>query len=314
MHSAIVYKTKNTLYTIMYMQILDGKLVASKIKENIKKEVDSLKDDNKRLPLLATILVGENPASLTYVSSKHKNAEKLGFLTKDYKLSAECDENEIIEIIEKLNNDKTVDAILLQLPLPTGFDTSKILAKIKDDKDADGISYTNIAKLALSEKGVVPCTPSGILQLLKYYNIPLSGKTVAVIGRSRIVGRPLGLLLNTKEVNASVISLNSHSEKLKELSKQADVLISAVGIPNFIDSSFIKKGAVVVDVGINRIKDETSLKGYRIQGDVNFDEVAPITSYITPVPGGVGPLTIACLMQNTLFLYNKHEEINESTY
>lgn len=289
------------------MQILDGKLVAEQIKTKIKNSVDFLKEKKCRLPLLATILVGSDKASETYVTSKHKTAEKLGFLTKDYKFDENISENELISTIETLNNDKDVDAILVQLPLPKKIDTTKILSYIRDDKDVDGISYTNIAKLALSEDGVRPCTPSGILQLLQFYNIPLAGKKVAIIGRSRIVGRPLGLLLGSKNVNATVIELNSHSENLKELSREADVLVSAVGKPNFIDKTFVKKGEVVVDVGINRIKDD-SPKGYKIVGDVNFEEVAPLTSFITPVPGGIGPLTIACLMQNTLLLYNKHEE------
>lgn len=288
------------------MQILDGKLVAEQIKNSIKTTVDSLKENASRLPLLATILVGNDKASETYVASKHKTAEKLGFLTKDYKFDENVSEETIISTIQSLNEDDAVDAILLQLPLPKGFNATRILSYIRDDKDVDGISYTNIAKLALSEDGVRPCTPSGILQLLRYYNIPLDGKKAAIIGRSRIVGKPLSLLLGGKDVNATVIELNSHSENLKELAKEADVLVSAVGKPGFIDKNFVKNGAVVVDVGINRIKDD-SPKGYKIVGDVKFEEVAPLTSYITPVPGGIGPLTIACLMQNTLLLYKKHE-------
>lgn len=294
------------------MQILDGKLVASKIKEEIQKEVDKLKKNKKRLPTLATILVGENPASLTYVASKHKTAASLGFLTKDFKLDKDTEEEKLIKLIEDLNKDKEVDAILVQLPLPKHIDTSKVLSKIDKNKDADGISYENIARLALSEEGVVPCTPYGILELLKYYNIQLSGKHIVVIGRSRIVGRPLSLLLNNTENNATVTVCNSKTENLKELTKIADIVIPAMGVPFFLTADYIKKGAVIVDVGISRV-DDNSPKGYSIKGDVDAKSVEKKAGFVSPVPGGVGPLTIASLMKNTLLLYKKHEMNREST-
>ena len=295
------------------MQILDGKLVSSLIKDDIKKTVDNIKENNRRVPTLATILVGNDEASMTYVHSKHKTAKLLGFDTKDYKLSDDESEDKLISLVHSLNDDKSVDAILIQLPLPKKFNTNRVLSHIAMSKDVDGITENNIGHLALDEDAVIPCTPYGILLLLQHYNIPLEGKHVVVLGRSRIVGRPLSLLLNTSKVNATVTCCNSRTENLKEITRTADVLISAIGRLQFIKSDFIKDGAVVVDVGITRHPDPTAEKGYRILGDVDFDDVKEKASYITPVPGGVGPLTIACLMKNTLLLYKKHEEKSENT-
>lgn len=291
------------------MQILDGKLVAQSIKDRVKETLESYAKCKKRTPCLATILVGENGASLSYVASKHKTALSLGFKTKDFKLPESVSEDEITALVNSLNHDSEVDAILVQLPLPDGFNTKRIINEISPDKDADGITYTNIAKVALGEDGIVPCTPKGILEILNFYKIPTEGKHAVIIGRSRIVGRPVSLLLNNTINNATVTCANSHTKDLKKITLDADILIAAVGKSEFIDSSYVKEGAVVIDVGINRIKDENAKKGYVIKGDVNFNDVAPKASFITPVPGGVGPLTIACLMDNTLELYKHRENI-----
>lgn len=291
------------------MQILDGKLVSSLIKTDIKNKVDNLIKNKKRVPTLATILVGEDGASLTYVQSKHKTAKSLGFNTKDFKLPENTPENEIIKIIHTLNNDDETDAILTQLPLPRHINTNKVLSAIDMNKDVDGITENNIGHLALGEDAVIACTPYGILMLLEHYNIPLSGKHVVIIGRSRIVGRPLSLLLNSSAINATVTCCNSKTENLKQICKSADVLISAIGKLHFITAEYVKNDAVVVDVGITRYPDASSPKGYKIGGDVDFDSVRDTASFITPVPGGVGPLTIASLMKNTLLLYKKHEGI-----
>lgn len=291
------------------MQILDGKKVAESIKSKIKETVDTYVKDGRRQPCLATILVGDNGASLTYVASKHKTALSLGFKTKDYKLPPNASENEVISLIHNINADNEIDAVLLQLPLPSHLNTQKLLSTIDPKKDADGITYENIAKVTLGENCIIPCTPMGILEMLDFYNIKTEGKHVVVIGRSRIVGRPMSLLLNNAKYNATVTSANSHTENLKEITKSADILIVAVGKAEFIDSSYIKDGAVIIDVGINRIKDENAKKGYVIKGDVNFDDCSKKASFITPVPGGVGPLTIAGLMKNTLELYKLRENI-----
>lgn len=291
------------------MQILDGKKVAESIKSKIKETVNAYVKDGRRQPCLATILVGEDGASLTYVTSKHKTALSLGFKTKDFKLPPNASENEVISLIHNINTDNEIDAVLLQLPLPCHLNTQKLLSTIDSKKDADGITYENIAKVALGENCIIPCTPMGILEMLDFYSIKTEGKHVVVIGRSRIVGRPMSLLLNNAKYNATVTSANSHTENLKEITKSADILIVAVGKAEFIDSSYIKDGAVIIDVGINRIKDENAKKGYVIKGDVNFDDCSKKASFITPVPGGVGPLTIAGLMKNTLELYKLRENI-----
>lgn len=291
------------------MQILDGKLVAENIKTKIKETLELYAHQNRRTPCLATILIGENGASLSYVASKHKTALSLGFTTKDFKLKDTVSEDEVINLINTLNHDSEVDAILLQLPLPKGYNTEKILNEISPDKDADGITYINMAKVALGENGIVPCTPKGILEILSFYGIQTEGKHAVVIGRSRIVGRPMSLLLNNTRYNATVTCANRHTKDLKKITSDADILIVAVGQSELIDSSYIKEGAVIIDVGINRIKDENAKKGYVIKGDVNFNDVINKASFVTPVPGGVGPLTIACLMENTLELYNQRENI-----
>ncbi len=273
--------------------ILDGKKTAQKIISDISEEVFKL--DVK--PKLAVIIVGDNPASQIYVKNKEKTAKKIGFDSLIIPFSINTSNDELLKEIDKLNNDKSVNAVLVQLPLPNTLYKQKIIEAIAPEKDVDGFTPYNFGQLVLGYKPyAIPCTPKGIIRLLDEYNIEIEGKVAVVLGRSNIVGKPLSALL--RQNNATVINLHSKtSEKnILAFSKQADILVAAIGQPNYVTSEFVKDGAIVIDVGINRVND-------KIKGDVDFDNVSKLTSYITPVPGGVGPMTIAMLMENTLELY-----------
>ena len=278
--------------------ILNGKELASKITENIKQEVSTL----SKKPKLAVVLVGNNPASEIYVRNKSIKAQNIGFESLIITLPQDATEENILEHIYILNEDDNINAILVQLPLPEHINEKRIIEAIEPIKDVDGFTSYNFGRLALGYKPFsVPCTPKGIIRLLDEYTINLEGKNVLVIGRSNIVGKPVSLMLQQR--NATVTMAHSKTKNLKDIARQSDIIISATGKPKFITGDFVKSGAVVVDVGISR-----TLEG--LSGDVDFENVAPLTSYITPVPGGIGPMTIAMLMENTLELYKYQRDLN----
>lgn len=284
----------------MKATIIDGKQIANDIRARVAKQVVERQRLGKVVPGLATVLVGEDPASQVYVRSKHKACEQLGIASFSHVLPASTPQNEIVELVDSLNHDPSVHGILVQLPLPAGFDEEEVLLKVSVNKDVDGFHPINIGKLA--QKGrtpsFVPCTPAGVIELLKSTGISLEGKNTVVLGRSNIVGMPVALLL-VKE-NATVTICHSRSHDLPAITRQADVLVACVGKAEMVRGDWVKPGAVVIDVGINHVDDPAAEKGYRLVGDVAFDEVSEVASAITPVPGGVGPMTIAMLMQNTL--------------
>ncbi len=273
------------------MVLIDGKKVSMEIRSRLKQETVELKNKTGRVPGLATVLVGEDPASAVYVRNKNKVCQEVGFQSFGQNLPAEATEDELLEVINKLNENDEVNGILVQLPLPDHIDSEKILLSIEPDKDVDGFHPINVGKLAIGNALLTPCTPTGIIELLDYYNIEIAGKHAVVLGRSNIVGKPVALLLLQR--NATVTICHSRTSNLKQVTSQADILIAAVGRANFVDSEMVKENAVVIDVGINRVDG-------KLTGDVEFDPVAEKASYITPVPGGVGPMTIALLMENTL--------------
>ena len=286
------------------MKIIDGKKISNQIKDEIKKEVDSIIASNQKVPHLAAVLVGEDGASLTYVGSKVRSCKQVGFDSTLIRLPSSITESSLIEEINKLNKNKLIDGFIVQLPLPKHIDEEKILMAIKPEKDVDGFHPTNFGKMALNMDTVIPATPFGIIELLKRYNIETSGKHTVVIGRSVIVGRPISILMSQKSNpgNSTVTLAHSRTKNIEELTRQADIIISALGAPNFVKADMVKEGAVIVDVGITRVADN-SAKGYKIVGDVDYVNVLKKSSYITPVPGGVGPMTIAMLLKNTLLAY-----------
>lgn len=291
------------------MKILDGKRTSEELKNEIEVAVKNRKKENKKTPHLAAILVGDNGASKTYVNSKVKACERVGFNSTLIKLPAETKEETLLSEIEKLNNNDDIDGFIVQLPLPKHIDEQKVLMAVNPNKDVDGFHPTNVGKMMLELPCFLPATPSGILEILERYQIKTSGKHVVVIGRSNIVGRPMSILMSQKRTtgNATVTLTHSRTENLEEITQQADIIIAALGIPEFLKSSMVKKGVVVIDVGITRIADSSKKNGYRLAGDVDFKEVAEKASYITPVPGGVGPMTIAMLLKNTLLACERKE-------
>lgn len=291
----------------MKAQILDGKLVASKIRSQIKDIIDREFKPRNLQPGLVAVLVGNNSASRIYVNSKAKACEEVGIYSKILELPETISQNEIREIITQLNTDPKYHGILIQQPLPDHIDTEIINETIDPNKDVDGFHPLNLGRLLLGVDGLKPCTPYGIIKLLKYYEIDLKGKDVVVIGRSNIVGKPLAALLFQKneETNSTVTICHSATKDISKYTKEADVVIAAMGKPEFLTADMIKENSVIVDVGINRVEDLNSAKGYRIIGDVKFDEISEKASFVTPVPGGVGPMTIAILLFNTLIASSK---------
>lgn len=278
---------------------IDGRLISTKRKNELKIKIEQLKNEGKRIPQLAVILVGDNQASQTYVRNKERACMYVGMLSQIIRLEESTSEGVLIDIIKKLNQDDTVDGILVQLPLPSHIHEDKILDLIAPAKDVDGFHPSNVAKLLLGQDGLVPCTPKGMMVLLDEINYDLTGKEVVVVGRSNIVGKPVSLLCLQR--NATVTIAHSRTQDLPQVCKRADVLIAAIGKAKFFNKDYVKEGAVVLDVGINR--DENN----KLCGDVDYEDVKDIASYITPVPGGVGPMTIAMLMENTLDAYLKRE-------
>lgn len=286
--------------------ILDGKALSNKILDEISKEHDFMFKKNGRRAGLVVVIVGDDKASRVYVKNKRMTCEKVGFFTETIDFSSNISEDELLKEIERLNSDERFDGILVQLPLPKHIDELKVLNAINPDKDVDGFHFNNIGKMVVGdETGFLSCTPYGILQLLNEYSIDVEGKDVVIIGRSNIVGKPMALLLIQKRATVQVC--NTRTKDMREKLKNADIVISATGVPNLIGKEDVKKGAVVIDVGINRVEG-------MICGDINFEEVKDIASYITPVPGGVGPMTIASLMKNTLKSYRMRVDKDESNF
>ena len=291
------------------MILLDGKQTSAEIKVEIAAAVSKLKAQGKRMPHLAAVLVGTNGASMTYVGAKVKACELVGFNSTLIDLPVETTENQLLAEIHALNDNPEIDGFIVQLPLPKHIDEQKVLMAVHPDKDVDGFHPTNVGRMTLDLPTFLPATPYGIMELLERYKVPTSGKHVVVIGRSHIVGRPMSILMSQKRPagDATVTIAHSRTTNLAELTLEADIVVAALGIPEFLTAEMVKPGAVIIDVGITRVLDETKKRGYRIAGDVHFESVAEKASYITPVPGGVGPMTIAMLLKNTLLACERHE-------
>ncbi len=283
----------------MSAKIIDGKEIAAQVRKEVAEKVSELKKKGIT-PCLAVILVGENPASVSYVTGKQKALAEVGMADRSLHLPESTTEEELLKIIDELNNDKTVHGILVQLPLPKHINEEKILLAISPEKDVDGFHPVNVGNLVIGKKSFLPCTPHGIIVLLQKMNIETSGKHAVVIGRSNIVGKPVALLLARKETNCTVTICHTGTKNMAEITRQADIIIAAAGKPHTLTKDMIKPGAVVIDVGVNRIPDATKKSGFRLIGDCDFEDLKETASFITPVPGGVGPMTIAMLMQNTL--------------
>jgi len=290
------------------MILLDGKQTSADIKVEIAAAVSEIKNQGKRAPHLAAILVGTNGASMTYVGAKVKACELVGFDSTLIDLPVETTEETLLAQIHTLNDNPAIDGFIVQLPLPKHIDEQKVLMAVHPDKDVDGFHPMNVGRMALDLPTFLPATPYGIMELIERYKIPTSGKQVVVIGRSHIVGRPMSILMSQKRPagDATVTIAHSRTTNLAELTLEADIVVAALGIPEFLTAEMVKPGAVIIDVGITRVPDETKKRGYRIAGDVHFESVAEKASYITPVPGGVGPMTIAMLLKNTLLACERH--------
>ena len=274
------------------MQIIDGKKVSAEVKANVKKLTDELKETHGITPGLAVVIVGDDPASRVYVNNKKKACEAVGFISEEYALPAETTQEELLSLVNTLNNKESINGILVQLPLPKHLDNKAVIEAISPLKDVDAFHAVNVGKIMLGEYDFLPCTPAGVMEMLRSYEIPVEGRECVVIGRSNIVGKPMGMLLLHE--NGTVTICHSRTKNLAEVCKRADILVAAVGIPRFVKADMVKDGAVVIDVGMDR--DENG----KLCGDVDFENVKDKCSYITPVPGGVGPMTIATLMKNTL--------------
>lgn len=285
----------------MAAKIIDGKQVAADMRAELKIKVAKMKEQGI-VPGLAVVLVGEDPASKSYVTAKERACKEIGIFSDDNRLDADISQEDLMALVEKLNNDPKINGILVQLPLPKHLNESEVLLKINPDKDVDGFHPVNVGKMVIGEKAFLPCTPHGILQLLKRNNIPTEGAEVVVVGRSNIVGKPVANMLIQKNDmgNATVTVCHTRTKDLKAHCLRADIIIAASGWPNTVTADMVKDGAVVIDVGVNRVEDATKKRGYRLVGDVEFDAIKEKASYITPVPGGVGPMTITMLLFNTV--------------
>ena len=284
------------------MEILDGKKLSGEIKEEIREVVNLRQEQGLKTPHLAAVLVGNDGASLTYVGSKVRSCEQVGFQSTLIRLEDTISEEVLLNKIKELNQDESLDGYIVQLPLPKHINEEKILLAVDPDKDVDGFHPTNFGRMALDMESFIPATPFGIIEMLKRYKIPTSGKHCVVIGRSHIVGRPISILMSQKGAagDATVTLTHSKTKNLAELTLEADIIVSALGVPDFLKADMVKEGVVIIDVGITRVVDESHPKGYVIKGDVDFEKVSEKASFITPVPGGVGPMTIAMLLKNTL--------------
>lgn len=294
------------------MTILDGIKTSNEIKDEIAAKVSKMKKSGQKVPHLAAIIVGSDGASLTYVNSKVKACERVGFESSLYRLSSTVSEIELLAKIKELNENDDIDGFIVQLPLPPQIDTQKVLMAVDPDKDVDGFHPTNFGKMSLDMSSFIPATPFGILELLERYDIPTKGKHTVVIGRSHIVGRPMSILMGRSGFpgNSTVTLTHEFTKNITQIISQADIVIIAVGIPDFLKVEMIKDDAVVIDVGITRVPNENAEKGYIIKGDVDFENVKKRASYITPVPGGVGPMTVSMLLKNTLLARENHRRKN----
>ena len=284
----------------MSAKIIDGKLLAANLRGEIAAGVAELKAKRGVVPGLAVILVGDNPASVSYVTAKEKACIEAGMLSREIRLSADITEDELLSEIAGLNADPAIHGILVQLPLPKGFDEKKVINSISPDKDVDGFTPVNVGRMMIGEECFLPCTPHGIIKLIEFSGMDLKGKHAVVIGRSNIVGKPVAALLARRETNATVTLCHTGTPDIAEFTRQADVVVVAAGRPDTLTGDMLKPGAVVIDVGVNRIPDASRPKGFRLAGDADFDSCVAVASAITPVPGGVGPMTITMLLWNTL--------------
>ncbi len=285
----------------MQTTVIDGKATAATIKAEIAEKVKQMTAEGKRAPHLAAVLVGHDGGSETYVRNKVLACEQCGFQSSLIRYEADVTEEELLQCVDRLNEDSSVDGFIVQLPLPKHIDEQKVIERIAPEKDVDGFTPINVGRMMIGLPCFVPATPKGIVELLRRYNVPTSGKRCVVLGRSNIVGKPMAMLMMQKQYgDATVTVCHSHSETLKEECRQADIIIAAIGQPGFVTADMVKPGATVIDVGTTRVPDATRPKGFRLSGDVDYANVAPLCSFITPVPGGVGPMTICMLMLNTL--------------
>lgn len=287
-------------------QILDGKTLANTIKDEIANETRRFTESGHRAPHLAAILVGNDGASQTYVASKEKACHEVGFTSSIYRFPENTSEEDLLKTIDFLNTDEEVDGFIVQLPLPKHIDEQKVINRISPDKDVDGFTPANVGRMVLGEEAFLPATPMGVCTLLERYGIETEGKHCVVLGRSNIVGTPMSILMSRKQMNSTVTLCHSRTENLKQITRQADILIVAIGKPEFVTADMVKEEAVLVDVGIHRIPDETKKSGFHLCGDVKHNEVDDHCAWVTPVPGGVGPLTIVSLLQNTFKAYKRH--------
>lgn len=292
------------------MILLDGKKVSNDIKDEIKAEVDKMKSQGEKVPHLAAVIVGDDGASLTYVGSKVRACERVGFESTMVRMKHTTSEIELLHKIKELNEDDNIDGFIIQLPLPPQINTQKVLMAVDPSKDVDGFHPENFGKMALDMSTFIPATPFGILELLERYDVDTKGKHTVVIGRSHIVGRPMSILMSRKgwPGNSTVTLTHSNTKNITQIISQADIVISALGVPNFLKAEMVRDDAVVIDVGITRVDDDSRPRGYRIVGDVDFENVSKKASFITPVPGGVGPMTIAMLLKNTLLAREQRME------
>ena len=294
------------------MTLLDGKQLSNDIKNEIAQTVSEMKQRGEKVPHLAAVLVGDDGASQTYVNSKVKACERIGFDSTLVRMPATTTEEELLAKIDALNNDPDIDGFIVQLPLPDQIDEDKVLMAVDPDKDVDGFHPANFGKMAQGLESFIPATPAGIMEMLRRYQIDTQGKHVVVIGRSNIVGRPMSILLSQKgnPGNCTVTLTHSRTKDIESFTREADIIVSALGIPGFVKAPMVKEGVVVIDVGITRVPDDTRPRGYVIKGDVDFEGVSQKASYITPVPGGVGPMTIAMLLTNTLLARKRRASRN----
>ena len=285
---------------LMSAKIIDGKVLAANLRGEIAAGVAALKAEKGIVPGLAVILVGDNPASVSYVTAKEKACTEAGMLSREIRLAADIKEEELLDTIAQLNADPAIHGILVQLPLPKGFDEKKVINSIAPEKDVDGFTPVNVGRMMIGEECFLPCTPHGIIKLIEFSGMEISGKHAVVIGRSNIVGKPVASLLARKETNATVTLCHTGTKDVAAFTRQADVVVVAAGRPNTLTGDMLKPGAVVIDVGVNRIADSSRPKGFRLVGDADYESCSEVASAITPVPGGVGPMTITMLLWNTL--------------
>ncbi len=295
-----------TILNKMKTKLIDGKLIASKVKDEIKAEVAKMVDTDHDTPHLVAIIVGDDPASQTYVASKEKAAKNIGITSSVYKYPVDVSEEDLLNTIDFINNDDEIDGLIVQLPLPDHINVNKVIERIDPKKDVDGFHPVNVGKMAIGQPSYISATPAGIMELLKRYKIETEGKHCVILGRSNIVGSPMSILMSkkTNPGNSTVTVCHSKTVDMEKYTRDADILICAIGQPQFVKADMVKEGAVIIDVGIHRIPADTK-KGYKLVGDVDYEEVEYKASFITPVPGGVGPMTIAMLLKNTLLAFKK---------